>query len=69
MASWSWTWITKDSSADNLTPIVPIVPRDRVVLFWLRGTYRAYTGYDLAVVGIIARRQRAAAALSTNSTR
>jgi hypothetical protein len=27
---------------------------------WLRGTYRAYTDYNLAVVGIIARRQGAA---------
>jgi hypothetical protein len=57
-ASWSWKPITANSSADNLRPIVPIWPGDRVALLWLRGTYRAYTHYDLAVVGIIAKRQR-----------
>ena len=57
-ASWSWMPITANSSVDNLRPIVPSWPGDRMVLLWLRGTYRAYTHYDLAVVGIIAKRQR-----------
>ena len=59
-ASWSWTSITTDSSADNLRPIVPVGSGDNSVLLWLRGTYRAYTDYNLAVVGVIARRQPAA---------
>jgi hypothetical protein len=57
-ASWSWKPITINSSADNLRPTVPIWPGDRVALLWLRGTYLTYTHYDLAVVGIIAKRQR-----------
>ena len=56
-ASWSWQPMTANSTADNLRPIVPIWPGNRVALLWLRGTYRAYTDYDLAVVGIIAKRQ------------
>ncbi len=59
-ASWSWTSITADSSADNLRPFVPDGSGDNTVLLWLRGTYRAYTDYNLAVVGVIARRQQAA---------
>jgi len=57
-ASWSWTPITANSSWDNLRPIVPEGPGDHAVLLWLRGTYRAYTDYDLAVVGIIAERHQ-----------
>ena len=57
-ASWSWKPITVNSSADNLRPLVPIWPGNRVAVLWLRGTYRTYTNYDLAVVGIIANRQR-----------
>ena len=60
-ASWSWTAITiLDSSADNLRPIVPDGSGDNTVLLWLRGAYRAYTDYNLAVVGVISRRQEAA---------
>jgi hypothetical protein len=57
-ASWSWTSITTDSSADNLRPMVPDGSGDNTVLLWLRGTYRAYTDYNLAVVGIIATTSR-----------
>lgn len=51
-ASWSWTSITRDSTEDNLRPIIP--PRDGgwTMLLWLRGTYRAFTDYDLEVVGL-----------------
>lgn len=52
-ATWDWTAITKDSSADNLRPLVPDGARGAGVLLWLHGTYRAYTDYELAVVGMI----------------
>ena len=58
--SWRWTPVTKDSSVDNLRPIVPDGSGGYQILLWLRGTYRAYTNYDLAVVGIVARRVGAA---------
>ena len=57
-ASWSWDPITANSAVDNLRPLVPIWPGNRVVLLWLRGIYRAYTDYDLSVVGVIAKRQQ-----------
>ena len=49
--------MTANSAVDNLRPLVPAWPGDRVALLWLRGTYRAYTNYDLAVVGIITKRK------------
>ncbi|HSB15349.1 MAG TPA: BNR-4 repeat-containing protein [Bryobacteraceae bacterium] len=47
---WTWTALTRDSAVDNIRPIVPKWPGDGVALLWLRGTYRAYTDYDLEVV-------------------
>jgi hypothetical protein len=55
-ATWLWTAVTKDSTADNIRPVVPIWKSKRYALLWLRGTYRTYTDYDLAVVGFIAKR-------------
>jgi hypothetical protein len=50
-ATWQWEWITKNSTVDNLRPIVPQWD-GRTVLLWLRGTYWTYTNYDLDVVGV-----------------
>jgi len=55
-ATWTWTAVTKDSTADNIRPVVPIWKNKRYALLWLRGAYRTYTDYDLAVVGFIAKR-------------
>jgi len=52
-AHWSWTAITADSTADNIRPIVPMGDGRRTALLWLRGAYRAYTNYDLKVVGVV----------------
>ena len=57
-ATWTWTAITRDSSSDNLRPIVPKWDKKNTALLWLRGTYRRYTDYDLDVVGIIFSRNR-----------
>jgi hypothetical protein len=48
--SWRWTPVTHDSALDNLRPVVPRADGPPVLL-WLRGRYRAYTDYDLEVVG------------------
>lgn len=56
--TFAWAAVTRDSTADNLRPIVPIWPEagDRRILLWLRGTYRRYTDYDLDVVGLLPER-------------
>jgi hypothetical protein len=53
--TFTWTPLTRDSTADNLRPIIPIWPEaaGRRVLLWLRGTYRKYVDYDLDVVGVL----------------
>jgi hypothetical protein len=50
-----WTAVTRDSTADNLRPIVPIwnEAAGRRIVLWLRGTYRKYTDYDLDVVALL----------------
>lgn len=48
---WSFTPVTKDSTVDNIRPIVPI--GRATILLWLRGTYTSYTDYDLDVVALI----------------
>lgn len=50
-ATWTWEYITKNSTEDNIRPIVPVWD-GRTVLLWLRGTYWTYTNYDMDVVGM-----------------
>jgi hypothetical protein len=45
--SWQFTPITRNSTLDNLRPLVPPPSADgRRALLWLRGVYRAYTDYQ-----------------------
>jgi hypothetical protein len=53
---WRWQPVTKDSTADNLRPVVPRTQARDELLLWLRGRYRSYTDYDLEVVGLLPRR-------------
>jgi hypothetical protein len=48
--TWKWTPITRDSTADNIRPIVPPWPGRQIIL-WLRGEFRTYRDYNLDVVG------------------
>jgi hypothetical protein len=57
-ASWSWRALTRDSTADNLRPIVPARDGGRTALLWLRGELRTYTDYDLEIVGLELERHR-----------
>lgn len=43
-ATWQWTSITANSTADNLRPIVPVWNDLRTALIWMRGTYRNNRG-------------------------
>jgi hypothetical protein len=51
-ASWSWSALTADSTADNLRPVVPARDGGRTALLWLRGELRTYSDYDLEIVGL-----------------
>lgn len=50
---WRWTPVTRNSKLDNIRPVVPNGETDWDIVLWLRGVYRAYTDYDLDVVGLI----------------
>jgi len=50
---WSWEALTRDSTVDNIRPVVPAA-RDRApIVLWARGAYRSYTDYDLEIVGLL----------------
>jgi hypothetical protein len=51
-ATFLWTPLTRDSTSDNLRPVVPRAHSRGPVVLWLRGTYRSYTDYDLEVVSL-----------------
>ena len=48
--TWRWEPITRNSTVDNLRPIVPIWKDKRTALIWMRGQYHTYTRYNLEVV-------------------
>lgn len=52
-AAWAWRSLTPGATEDQLRPIVPQWRRGKTALVWLRGTYRAYTDYDLEVVASV----------------
>lgn len=51
-ASWAWDYITKNSTVDNIRPIVPIWDDPQTILLWMRGTYYTYTSYNTQIVGM-----------------
>ncbi|MBS1828948.1 MAG: BNR-4 repeat-containing protein [Acidobacteria bacterium] len=51
-AKWTWMPLTKDSTQDNIRPIIPI-SRGVPAVLWLRGKMIAYTNYRFEVVGLI----------------
>lgn len=51
-ANWIWEYITKNSTVDNIRPIVPIWDDSRTILLWMKGTYFTYTSYNTAIVGM-----------------
>ena len=50
--SWSFRAITRDSSADNLRPIVPEPEGGQAFLLWLRGSYSTYTKFAQEVIAL-----------------
>lgn len=50
-AAWQWEYITKNSTRDNIRPIIPKW-NGGTILLWCRGTYWSYTSWDLDVVGL-----------------
>ena len=51
--SWRFVPLTRDSAVDNIRPVVPKADGREPIVLWVRGQYRAYTDYDLEVVGLL----------------
>ncbi|MCA9229870.1 MAG: BNR-4 repeat-containing protein [Planctomycetales bacterium] len=51
--SWTWTAVTRNSTTDNLRPMVPKWRREKTALLWLRGTMRTYTDYELSPMVLV----------------
>jgi len=51
-ASWAWEYITKNSTVDNIRPVVPIWDNPQTILLWMRGIYSTYTSYNTQIVGM-----------------
>lgn len=55
--SWQRKWITRDSTTDNVRPVVPRgLPAGKQQVVWMRGDYVFYTDFRTSVVGIARRR-------------
>jgi hypothetical protein len=53
-ATWQWTPITKNSTADNVRPIVPKWDSKHTALVWMKGSYSTAQSYSMQLVGLIA---------------
>ena len=51
--AWRWKRSPETRPPTTCRPVVPRSPGREPILLWLRGNYRAYTDYDLEVVGIL----------------
>jgi hypothetical protein len=60
--TWRFEPITRDSTADNLRPIIPRGVGPKTALLWLRGTFRTFTDYHQSVMMVPLDRPSAAAA-------
>ena len=54
--TWEWTAVTRDSTVDNLRPVIPSSEGGPRVVLWMRGAFRTYVDYDTDIVGIVADR-------------
>lgn len=54
-ATWSWTPLTWNSTADNCRPVVPVWDGTHQALLWWRGRYISQRSYDTALVGLLDR--------------
>jgi len=50
---WTWTALTRNSTADNIRPVVPLGLKGATAVIWLRGAMRMPSDYNFEVVGIV----------------
>lgn len=51
--TFAWEALTRNSTVDNVRPIIPAWKSDQRVVLWLRGSYATYTDFDTQIVGLL----------------
>jgi hypothetical protein len=51
--TFTWRALTRNSTVDNIRPVIPAWDSDQRVVLWMRGTYTTYMDFDTQIVGII----------------
>ena len=51
--TFAWQALTKNSTVDNIRPIIPAWTGDQRVVLWMRGSYTTYTDFDTQIVGVL----------------
>ena len=51
--TFTWSPLTRNSTVDNIRPIIPSWDADKRIVLWMRGTYRSYTDWDTQIIGLI----------------
>ncbi len=51
-ATWAWHALTRDSTADNLRPVIPARSGSKRIVLWCRGDLISYTNYRLDVCAL-----------------
>lgn len=54
--TWTWSPLTRDSTMDQLRPIIPSNPGGDRIILWSRGTLKSYMDYQLDVCGMVEKR-------------
>jgi hypothetical protein len=55
--SWRWTALTRNSTNDQLRPVIPVWPNGPRVTLWTRGKLKSYSDYHLDIVAIVEPRE------------
>jgi hypothetical protein len=53
-ASWEVTSVTRNSTVDNIRPVVPANHPTATAVVWMQGTYQSYYEYDTRLVALLA---------------
>lgn len=55
--TWRWNALTRDSTADQLRPVIPELEGGPRIVLWARGSLKSYTDYHLDIVAVAQARQ------------
>jgi hypothetical protein len=51
--TFSWHALTRNSTVDNIRPVIPAWESDQRIVLWMRGSYATFRDFDTQIVGVI----------------